>query len=999
MHYWPLRAFRVSALALGLFVPGRSAEPALESLPSSPAVEPADAAATFRVKRGFTMDLLAAEPRVASPVAMTYDENGNAYVVEMRDYPYTDKNTHQPWKENTTDAYLGRVRMLIDRDGDGTFDESFLFADGLSWPTGICCWKGGVYVTATPDVWYLKDRDGDHRADIRTKVFTGFRKYNVQTAINNPLWGLDNRIAIVTSSNGGQITTVGHPEFEPLKITSRDLRFDPRTEKLETIAGGTGRYGHSFDDWGNRFICSANNPAFHIVFDGTQAGRNPFLPAPNPVFDARGSGGTLPVLRISPLEPWRVVQAGRWVAAKDVVPRKELTAGGEVTSASGITLYRGAAYPPEFRGQGFVGEVANNVVHRQMVAPDGVTFKFTAADPDAEFVASTDTWFRPVNFINAPDGTLHVIDMYRQTVEHPWSVPDDLHARLDLMSGRERGRIYRLAPPGFKAPAAPRLGAASTAALAATLENANSWWRETAQRLLFERQDPAAVAPLRALLEKSALEVARLHALWTLDGLGALRESDLRCALGDASAGVREHAVRLAARRFDASPGLQSRVFALARDRSIRVRYQVAFAAGGVADDAAVQVAVELLRQDGGDRWVRAAVLGTSPDQCARIAQRLLRDASRPSGQEGREILRSLLFVAGAQNHAGNLEAIFNAFAAAPAAAAIESAFWTGLGDGLGQAGRNLRTAFRTPQSPAAQRVATLLAGALQTARSPGADAKARVEATRLLAYDDFASAGPVLGALLAPGEPQPLQLAAVRTLASFAPPEVGKILLASWASHTPAVREEVLSALLARRERIGELLTALETKVVSAGQLSPARRTQILSNPDATIKQRAGLIFGQNSSGSRAAAVEKYRSASALTGDSGRGRKVYDNTCAACHRYAGRGVDLGPPLETIRGWDREKTMLHILDPNREVAANYIAYVIDLKDGSSVSGMITEETAGSIKLKRVGAPEESVLRQNIAKITSSAISLMPEGLESALSPQDMADLLAHLVVP
>jgi putative heme-binding domain-containing protein len=193
--------------------------------------------------------------------------------------------------------------------------------------------------------------------------------------------------------------------------------------------------------------------------------------------------------------------------------------------------------------------------------------------------------------------------------------------------------------------------------------------------------------------------------------------------------------------------------------------------------------------------------------------------------------------------------------------------------------------------------------------------------------------------------------------------------------------------------------LTALENKTVNLGQLSVARRTQILANPDRTIKARAEKIFGSPSSATRADAVASYQRALALTGDPTRGAKAFDGVCAGCHRFAGRGADIGPNLETIRGWNREKLLLNILDPNREVAANYIAYVVELKDGGSLSGMISEETAGSIKLRRVGAPEESILRQNIAKLTSSAVSLMPEGLESSIPPQAMADLISFLLTP
>ncbi len=989
------RVFPLSFIALLATVPGFTAE---EKFPSYPAVEPAAAAKTFRVKNGFTMDLIAAEPLVASPVAMCYDEDGAAYVVEMRDYPYTDAKTHQAWKDNTTDAPIGRVRKLVDRDGDGVFDESTILADGLSWPTGICSWRGGVFVTATPDVWYLKDMDGDGRADVREKVFTGFRKYNVQAVINTPLWGLDNRITFAGGSNGGTIASLKHPEVSPLRVARHDLRIDPRDATIQTVAGGA-RFGHAMDDWGNRFLCNIRNPAQHVVFDGTLAARNPLLAVPNPVYDAREPGDQLPVMRISPIEPWRELRARRWVAVNHAVPRSELVAGGVFTSAAGITIYRGAAYPAEYHGQAFVAEVANNLVQRQRVVKDGVTFKIETADKDAEFIASTDLWSRAVNFVNAPDGTLHVVDMYRETIEHPWSIPDDIRDKLDLENGRDRGRIYRLAPPGFKAPKPPRLGRATSAELVATLENPNGWWRDTAQRLLFERQDPAAVAPLRTLLTGSAIELARLHALATLEGLGALRDKDLISALADASSGVREHAVRLATPRLTTAKDVQARVFALAADPEIRVRYQVAFAAGGVAEESAVEVALAILRRDAADRWVRSAALSAPPEQCVRLAQKFFADPARASGAGEREVVRQLAFVTGAQNKPANLEAVFAAFASGPGEPAMEEAFWSGLGDGLRQAGRNFRTAFRDPQSPAARQVGQLMSEALVVAQRSTETATARAAAVKRLGYDEFASTRAPLGALLTAADAQPVQLAAVKALGGYSHADVAKILLEPWPSYTPTVREEVLVALLARRERMGALLTAIEARVVSPGQINAARRTQIMAHPDATIKARAEKVFGQVPSASRREAVDAHRGALTLAGDAGRGGRVFENACAACHRFAGRGVDLGPNLESIRGWDKEKILLNILDPNREVAANYIAYDIELKDGSSVAGMITEENSGSIKVKRVGAPEETLLRQAIAKITSSARSLMPEGLEAAIPPQDMADLLAFLAAP
>src|SRR5262249_11391930 len=152
--------------------------------------------------------------------------------------------------------------------------------------------------------------------------------------------------------------------------------------------------------------------------------------------------------------------------------------------------------PEPFRGNVFIGEVAGNLIHRQILERDGVTFKSRRADENTEFVRSRDNWFRPVNFVNAPDGTLTVLDMYRETIEHPWSIPDDIKAQLDLTSGSDRGRLYRLTPPWFDHSWRPKLSEATTADLVTCLNSPHSWFHETAQRLLFERQDKAAVDPL-----------------------------------------------------------------------------------------------------------------------------------------------------------------------------------------------------------------------------------------------------------------------------------------------------------------------------------------------------------------------------------------------------------------------------------------------------------------------------------------------------------------------
>jgi putative membrane-bound dehydrogenase-like protein len=961
--------------------------PAAERLPRIPPKEPAEALKTFQTLDGFRMDLLASEPLVTSPVAMAYDENGLAYVVEMYDYPYTDKATHQPWKDNTTDLPLGRVRVLEDTDGDGVFDKATVFADKLSWPTGIALWKGGVFVAATPDIWYFKDTDGDRKADVRRKVYTGSRKYNVQAVMNNLVWGLDHHVYGAGGTNGGRIRHVNRPDARPVDLARKDFRFDPVTEALEALSGGE-RFGNTFDDWGNRFICNIRNPVIHVVLPNHYLARNPFLPVRSAVHDAAPSGDTLPVYRISPPEPWRVARSRRWSADPSVhVPRSELNESS-VTSTSGLTVYRGAAYPSKYYGNVFLGEVAGNLIHRQTLTPDGVTFKAERADPNTEFVRSTDNWFRPVNFVNAPDGTLHVLDMYRETIEHPWSIPDDIHAQLDLLSGRDRGRIYRLAPRGFQAPPPPRLGRAGTAELVATLENPNAWWRETAHRLLFERQDPAAVEPLRRLLRTSSRPVARLAALWSLAGLDALREEDLLRALGDEAAGVREHGVRLAEARLAQSPRLFDRVLALAQDPDERVRFQVAFTLGEVKDPRAAVALTALARRDAADPWVRAAVLSSAAESCDRLLVGLLDEQPSP----GPELTRQLAAVVGARDRPPEVNRVLAAVAEKSAGRASVVA---GLGDGLKRTGKSLRKAVAG--SPAAKAVLDVLTEAQQVARDETRPAAERQQAVQLLGYDDLDQVRATLVTLLDARQPHEVQLAAVRTLGSFPGPDVARLLLEPWRGYTPAVRGEAVEALLARKERIGPLLDAVQARLVAVGDVPPGRRTLLLRHADPAVRDRAASLFGGAGLGARKEVIAKYRPALRLAGDRERGVKVFQRECSSCHRLGDQGHEVGPNLNTVQHRTAEEVLVHVLDPNLEVAPEFIEYLVVLKDGRTTTGVIAAETATGITLRRANDVQETILRQAIEEITSTGKSLMPEGLEQKLSLQDMADLLKLLV--
>jgi putative membrane-bound dehydrogenase-like protein len=669
---------------------------------------------------------------------MAYDENGRAYVCEMRDYPYTDKAHHQRNQENPTDAAIGTVRLLEDTDGDGVFDKSTVFADGLSWPTGVACWKGGVFVAATPDIWYFKDTDGDGKADIRRKVFTGFRKLNVQSVMNNLIWSLDNHIHGAGSSNGGQIRPAAQPDAKPWVMSRNDFRFDPVTEEFELLSGGA-RFGGTFDDWGHRFLCDIRNPAQHIVLPQRYLARNPYLAAGSVLNDMAESGDQLPVHRISPPELWRVLRAKRWAGERDIVmPRSELVGVGVVTSSSGITSYRGAAYPEKYRGNVFVCEVAGNLLYRLQLTPDGPTFKAARVDEKVEMVASTDNWFRPVNFINAPDGTLHVLDMYRENIEHPWSIPDDIHAAVDLESGRERGRIWRLTPPNFKTPKPPRLGAASTLELVATLENPNSWWCETSQRLLVERQDLSAVTALRKMLRSGRVAQARLHALWTLAGLNGLTDEDVLIGLKDQTAGVRENAVKLAEGRLSSRPvpilggwkaaaPVVAELLKLASDSDARVRFQLAFTLGEIADPRAADALASIAMHDAADPWIRTAVLSSVANTSDQLLTRLLADEKFLPSSNSTQLIRELAQIVGVRGQTPEMQRVLKS-------GSRNKDVVFGIGDGLKRSGKSLRRAEWDAET--SDTIDRLLSQAARTAADSQAPLDARVAAIHLLTFD-----------------------------------------------------------------------------------------------------------------------------------------------------------------------------------------------------------------------------------------------------------------------
>jgi putative membrane-bound dehydrogenase-like protein len=961
-----------------------------KKLPRIPLVAPVDALATFRTLPGFHIEQVVAEPLVQSPVAIAFDERGRMYVCEMIDYPFDRKGPR------------GQVRRLEDVHNTGRFEKSTVFADDIPWPTGITCYAGGVFVAAAPDILYLKSTNSDGKANVRKVVFTGFGHDNVQALVNSLQWGTDNRIHGATSFNPARVRRPDQPESAAIGLRGRDFSFDPRTLDLRAESGG-GQYGMTFDDWGRKFVCSNSDHLQIEMYEDRYLARNPFVAALSPHMSIAADGPAAAVFRISPVEPWRILRTKMRVAGEASGPIEGGgTPAGYFTSATGITIYRGDSWAAEYRGQAFIGEVAGNLVHRKVISEDAVTFVGRRVDTGREFLASTDIWFRPVAMANAPDGTLYVADMCREVIEHPESLPDVILKQVDLTSGRERGRIYRIVPDGFKQRPPPRLDEATAPQLVATLEHRNGWHRDTAARLLFERQDSSAVGPLERLAAESALPEARAEAMYSLAGLKSLSPEAVLRALSDHHPRVREHAVRLSesivAAAGAAHAKLRSRLLAMVEDQDIRVRYQLAFSLGVIPQDSDRNAALaKLLARGGGDPWMRMAVFTSLSEGSAAVFAVLVADYSFCSQSEGRKTLEQLARQIGAAGRGSETAAVLKAIGALskrerPLAVSLLFAF----AEGWARNGRPLND-----QLVPGSKVAALWKDAIVEARQKVEDASAtaaiRTRAIRTLGLDRSRSTRDLLVSMLSGSQSQDVQLEALAALDQFNDPEVGPILVRAWPALTPQLRIAAGDALYARKQRLIVMLKAVEDGKIPPSDLDRTRLKVWENSADGEFLPHVRAVAAMIALGRRKEVVESYMPALKLKGEAQRGKVLFEKNCASCHRLEGVGHDVGPNLAALQARGPESILVNVLDPNREVNPQYVDYIVETSDGRVLTGLLSAETAVSITLKQPGGVLTTVLRADIDRIRGSGLSLMPEGLEKSLDQQALADVIAYIM--
>ncbi|MGD9719788.1 MAG: PVC-type heme-binding CxxCH protein [Pirellulales bacterium] len=951
--------------------------PAAEPIKSP--LAPPESLRHFQLEAGLTIELVACEPEVVDPIAMRFDEDGRLWVVEMRDYPHGPPDDRPP---------LSQIRVLSDRDQDGRYETSRTFADGLLFPTGLQPWRGGVFVTLAGAVEYLADRDGDGRADARETWFRGFAQENPQLRANHPRLGLDGRIYVANGLRGGAIEDARPgraPGAQPLSISSRDFAFDPRGDRFDAVSGN-GQFGLAFDDFGNRFVCNNREPLVHVVFENRYTARNPLLAVAAVTHAVAASGEK------SHVYP----RTAAWTTSN--------LHAGQFTAACGVTIYRGHALGPEYRGNAFVCEPTGNLVHREIVAPHGATFASRPAREGQEFLASDDPWFRPVNLEVGPDGALYVVDMYRAVIEHPQFMPEELQQRPDLRAGDDRGRIYRIARSDNKQlHATPKLSAATGAELVSALAHENAWWRETAARLLWERGDASIQPTLESLAASNQAPAARVPALWLLANLNCLSIDVLQARLADSEPRVREAAIALCEGRIAGEPELRANLIRTATDADAAVRYRAALVLGGLTGDDVIAPLVSIALSQPPDPWVQLAVAAALPCHASPILARLLTAPEMkrlPTDAPQLQLVREVASIVGADRDSRDLAQLLAIIAHESDTAtrtARESAL-LGLAQGLARRGESIPRTLSGLDGGAqlTQQLAAFWARVALEAGDESLGELARAAKIALLAHDASDRSMGVLLALVERPASQSLRIAAADALARQTSPEIGPRLMAIFATQTPALRRAILDVLLANSERTRLLLTELEKGQITRADLDSARIARLKTHPDQALREQAARLLADAPPADRQRVLAEYQAALALPPDARAGRELFRTHCATCHRVAGIGVDVAPDISDSRVKTPQQLLVDILNPNQAIDNNYISYTVALVDGVVHTGIIGTETAASITLRQPENKRLELLRTEIEAIRSSGVSFMPEGFERQLSRQQMADLISFL---
>lgn len=946
---------------MGYSVSGESIPP--RRLPLSPE----ESAKLWEVDGDYEVQLVAAEPLTCDPVDVVWDAQGRMFVAEMGDYPLPlDDGSH-----------LSRIRLLTDENGDGVMDKAVTWADQLDHVQGLMPMRNGLLATTRTEILYLEDTDGDNVADVRQTLFTTNDPAHNQLQVSSPRYGLDNLIHLNNGLDGKEIYP-GDESNNKLNFTRLNLRYDPRSGEI-TPATGVGQFGGTIDNFGRHFFATNRNPAIFAVMPLETVNRNPLAGITSGQENIQEPGG--PVYPLALSHTTSAAHAGTY------------------TAACGLGVYRGALMP-DMTGEIFVCEPTAQLVTRNRLLPNGASFVAERVGDKRDFLVSGDEWSRPVQVRNGPDGALYICDMYRRFIDHARFFPEDFAKSHYMRAGFDQGRIWRVVPKGTKAAPITALPT-ETVALVKELANNNGWQRTESQRILVERQDKAAIAPLQELLAANPSPTTAAHAMWTLAGLDALDAETIQSIFETASEpGLLENAV-LAAHSTGQSAALLESVATAMKKDAPRMR----FLAISLLTDLKLtsEQLTALVVASPEDTWLRMAIFASAPDLAPATLLGLITDktfVALPAATVS-PVLTDFARLTAARGNTAELGKLLGTLAKDPTPATF--ALVKGIAEGLARSSlkqKNLASliAAKLPElGEGTARLEGILNQATNIALNREATEEARLAALTLVSQSPWEEKKEVVDKLIVLTESPAIQEAACRMLARDNREVVADFFFDRWDTLTPTVRREALDLITSNQKTGLALMKKMKAGDISPGIMPAMTRWSYGRSTNEEIKALAVELFGQTD-GDRASVIESYRTALAShQGDPEKGRLVFQKAaCMTCHEVGGIGVDVGPPLNDVKIKPDEALLTDILDPNRAIEDRWVSQTLETTDGRILSGLVYGEDAAAITLRVPGGVTMTVPRSEVKSLTSTGISLMPVGLEAAITKEEMVDLIAFL---
>lgn len=961
--------------------------------PASP-FSPEESRQHFQLDPDCQIELAAAEPDVSAPVSIAFDEKGQMWVVEMHDYP----NGPAPGEPGKS-----RIRVLSDEDADGRYSNPRIFVDQLLFANSLMHWDGGVLVTTNGQLIYFKDTDHDGKADFREVWFEGFATENPQLRCNHPTLGPDNWIYVANGLRNGKVRAV-RPKWpqpaptgiklgEPVDISGRDFRFNPFTGECEAVSG-YGQFGLTFDDEGNRYVCSNRNPCMKVLIEEWHLKLNPNLAVPSVVDDVEPAGEK------SKLHP--ISRA--WTTSN--------LHAGQFSAACGLIFYRGTALTEKFYNKSFTCDPTGNLVHFNNAHYN---------ESKHEFLASDETWFRPVNTAMGPDGALYVVDMYRAVIEHPEYMPAELKTRPDLSLGAERGRIWRLVAQ-TKNPDDASLRSISLPTdpveIAKLVAHPNGWHRDMAQRLIVEQKIKLSEPSQPNSKERSAvssaveqtLRSALLHvpadqgsvvALRTLRGLGWVTDADLATILLNVSQAApilsqpdgerTSHTTQLAVEalqqafeRLATSELLQEKVVAFGLGpHPSQVAFPLHLALGQLGEkylEERVRMATQDLHQATGMGVILGVAAGERP-----ILSRVMSEPTTTHLQASL-LLDTAIRGATPEELANILGGLLNTNRSVDVLRFAQGARSRGVTmEALIESRPELRDAWEK-----------LLASAAQTVRDRQQDGDPLLLSIQFLRYADPETALPILRDAMNSELPADIMQAVISVITSMPDPEAIDCLLLGFPQRTPALRSLIISGLLASDARIAKLLDLAESSQISFLEIGQTRLTSLQQVKNPEIQERLKKLIAANAPADRSQVIEEYQAALKMESDPLRGRELFAKNCSQCHKIGDLGIDVAPNISDSRVKTHEQLLVDILDPNRAIDNNYFSYTLIDTNGTVSTGVISSETSSSVTLKQPEGKTLTVLRSEIELLKPNGVSLMPVGFEKQLTVAQLGDLISFV---